>query len=358
MKHLKLLLLPAFLILFSLSAFSQCDCADLKNVFYSTTKAPNTGNYVKDVRTFYGTGAFGDFIKEKEKGKGKYKISIPVEGVSYDTKPNTDPKVSDYDLVKGSILTGSSNYYNIGWTNYMVATIVSDSVVDVYYKCMNKCPKTGLSVSLLSDNSNKMDLLLKWIPYGDVKEARIDEIIVYGADVLNPISMREGTLIDAEGKIIIMKRKEGEDLVIAVNMRDNNGTKYINYPSKSAITDKDKPECTGEWLNVNSNYDSTLINTWTVCSEMKRKSLTAEGKDATTNARFNNLKNMIYALNEIKEVKNHISALLSDPAKNSAELFIQKDKLEMLETQFNTERISYLENSNLIKPCNTCNSIF
>ena len=358
MKSIKPLLLIIFALPFSFSLFSQCDCSDLKNAFYTTTKSANTGDYIKDVRTFYGTDGFSNFIKEKEKGKGKYRISIPVEGVSYDTKPNTDPKVTDYDLVKGSILGGSNKYYNIGWANFMVCTIVSDSVVDAYFKCINKCPKTGLSVSLISDNGSKMALLLKYIPSGDTKETKIDDIIVYGADVLNPISMRDGASIDAEGKVIIMKKKEGEDLVISVNMRDGKGTKYINYTAKSAINDKDKPECTGEWLNLNSNYDSTLVNFWAICSDSRKKSLTSEGKDATMDLKYNNLKNMIYALNNIKDVKNNVSSLLSDPNKNAPEIFLQLAKLEMLETQYNTDRTSYLGNSNLIKPCNTCYSIY
>lgn len=358
MKTISISIIALFINLWVLPMHSQCYCNQLKEAFYSTTKFANSGDYVKDVRKFYGTTAFSDFIKEKEKDKGKYKIAIPVEGVPWDAKQAGDPNKTDYDVVKDNILNGSTDYYNIGWANYMLAGIISDTDVEAYFKCTNSCAKSGLSVSVLSDNTNKMALLLKWNAAGEVKEASIKNIIIYGADIINPINIRANTVIDATGKIVALKRKQGEDLVISINMKDDKGTYYINYAPKTAMPAALKDECKGEWLNSNVNFDSLMINAWTNCSENLKKTLTAEKKDVLTNPKYNNLKNMIYALNGINSIKNNFSSLIADPNKNSADIFLQQAKLETFETQYNTERTAYLGNSHLINPCNTCYPIY
>jgi len=345
----------AFLLLLSpVMMQAQCSCNELKNAFYSETKFANSGDYIKDVRSFFGTRAFSDFIKTKESTKGVYKVAIPVEGVAAESRPNENSNFTDYDVVKENIINGSTNYYNIGWANYMVSAIVNDAAVDAYFKCANKCSKTGLSITLVSDNGNKLGLLLRYEANGANKDSRIKKVIVYGAEVVNPINLKENTLIDAAGKVVVLNRKLGEDLVISVNMQDNQGTTYINYPSRNAMAKKTTEQCKGEWLNVNNNYDSLMINPWNICLDASKKEITAAGKDATLNPKYNNLKNMIYALTAIKDLKNLFATLLTDPNKNTPELFLQQAKLESLETQYNTDRTAFLGNSNLINPCNIC----
>ena len=182
MKTKTLLLIAFIAFSININIYSQCDCPQLKNAFYNETKVTNTGDYTKDVRSFFGNNGFTAFIQEKEKAKGRYKIAIPIEGVEPGFQP--DPNISDYELLKMSIMNGNPNYYNIGWANYMVSSIMSDAEIEAYHKCYDACSKIGLSVSMVSDNGNKVGLLLKWIDIGEIKDARISEVIVYGGDVI------------------------------------------------------------------------------------------------------------------------------------------------------------------------------
>ena len=178
----KYLLLVYFIVLhFITSSAQNADrCSDILALgFYGETKTFNSGNEVKDFKSFFEEDKLREYLKNKGSG---FNLGVPIKGVTL--KLNAESTNAEFQKVKDYINKGNTSNINKAYINFITQQIVDKNVVDAWSKCMgDNSGKIGLQGSYDGDmNDNYFTLIISFASRMGVNSCELSYVDVRGAD--------------------------------------------------------------------------------------------------------------------------------------------------------------------------------